>query len=370
MSVSVRLLTKQHHPFGTNYSDYQLITPPGLGGFIKGDSVMKVLFIFSKLKVFCASAIMLVSMLVVSSSAFADANFPTRPITMTVGFSAGGPTDNAARVVAEELSKELGQPVVVSNKPGAGGVIAARDLLNSSPDGYTIMLVSNGPMTVVPARYASLDFDPLTDFVPIGMVAGYPHILVVGPESDISSFQDFIEKAKASPGTLNVAQVGSVNELATEWIKALADIEVTQVPYKGAAAVVSDLSTGRIDLAMIAPNVAYPLIEGNKARAIAATSSTEITKARNIPSIAQSGIPDIDFYIWNGLVAPKGTDPAVVKKMSDALAKVQQNPALKEKLAVTYLDIVPGGPDRMMETVKKEGENWKRIATDANLPPL
>ena len=318
----------------------------------------------------CVAAVLPAAALCLSPLAAAQTEFPNRPITMLVGFSAGGPTDNAARVVAEELSKELGQPIVVSNKPGAGGVIAARDLLKSNADGYTIMLVSNGPMTVIPARHAKIDFDPVNDFAPIGMVAGYPHILIVGPDSDVKTFQDFIKKAKANPGKLNVAQVGSVNELTTEWIKTLAGIDVTQVPYKGAAAVVSDLATGRIDLALVAPTVAYPLIEGKKAHAIASTSSTKLTQARNIPSIAQSGIPEIDFYIWNGLVAPKGTDPAAIKKMSDALAKVQKDPALQEKLALTYLDIVAGGPGHMQDLVKKEGATWKKIATDANLPPL
>lgn len=331
---------------------------------------MRISFNLTQIRRFCVAAMVPAAMLGMSSQASAQADFPNRPITMTVGFSAGGPTDNAARVVAEELGKALGQPVVVANKPGAGGVIAARDLIKAAPDGYTIMLVSNGPMTVVPARQANLDFDPQTAFEPIGMVAGYPHILVVGPDSDVKTFQDFIKKAKANPGKLNVAQVGSVNELTTEWIKTLAGIDVTQVPYKGAAAVVSDLASGRIDLALVAPTVAYPLIEGNKARAIAATSSTPLTDARNIPSIAKSGLPEIDFYIWNGLVAPKGTNPAVVKKISDALAKIQQNPSLKEKLALSYLDIVPGGPDKMMEIVQKEGANWKRIAKEANLPPM
>lgn len=300
----------------------------------------------------------------------AQAAYPDRPITMLVGFSAGGPTDTAARVLADFLSAELGEPVVVANKPGAGGMVAAKDLLKSAPDGYTLYLASNGIMTVAPARFAKMDFDPSKDVVPIGTVAGYPHVLLVPPNSPIKSVADLIAAAKKNPGKLNVAKVGNVNELTVAWLEKDAGIDVTLIPYKGGAAVVSDLTSGRIDLALVAPNVAFPLLDGNKARAIGATSDNSHTRKRNIPSLKSAGLGTIDFYIWNGLVAPAGTSPEVIKTLSTALQKVLSMPTLQEKLGLTFLDAVIGTPAEFGKLIQTETNNWKQIAKDANLKPL
>lgn len=302
--------------------------------------------------------------------ASAQAAYPDRPITMLVGFSAGGPTDTAGRVLAEFLSQELGQPVVVSNKPGAGGLVAARDLMASSPDGYTLFLVSNGIMTVAPARFEKLDYDPLQDMAAIATVAGYPHILIVPPDSPLTSLADLVALAKEKPGQLNAAQVGNVNELTVEWIKNEADIDVALIPYKGGAAVVSDLTSGRIDFALVAPGVAFPLLDGDRARALGATSDNSFTKKRGIPSFKEAGLGNIDFYIWNGLVAPKGTSPEIVNKLSQATQKVLAMPALQEKLGVVFLDAVIGSPDDFKQLIQTETESWKKVVTDANLTPL
>ena len=304
------------------------------------------------------------------STPAAQAAYPERPINLLVGFSAGGPTDTAARVLAEYLSAELGQPVVVNNKPGAGGLVAAKELLKSPPDGYTLYLASNGIMTVAPARYAKLEFDVQKDMVPIGTVAGYPHVLIVPPNSPIKSVGDLIAAAKKNPGGLNVAKVGNVNELTVAWLEKDANMDVTMIPYKGGAAVVSDLTSGRIDLALVAPNVAFPLLDGNKARAIGATSDNSHTRKRNIPSLKAAGLGSIDFYIWNGIVAPAGTSPDVVKTVSTALQKVLAMPGLQEKLGLVFLDAVIGSPEDFNKLIQAETATWKKVAKEANLQPL
>jgi tripartite-type tricarboxylate transporter receptor subunit TctC len=303
-------------------------------------------------------------------TATAQSTYPDRPINMLVGFSAGGPTDTAARVLGEFLSQELGQPIVITNKPGAGGLVAARDLMNSQPDGYTIYLASNGIMTVAAARYEKLDYDPQQDMAAVGTVAGYPHILIVPLNSPFKSIADLVAAAKANPGTLNAAQVGNVNELTVEWIKNEAGIDVALIPYKGGAAVVSDLTSGRIDFALVAPGVAFPLLDGNKARALGATSDNSFTKKRGIPSFKAAGLGNIDFYIWNGLVAPKGTSPAIINKLSQATQKVLAMPALQKKLGVVFLDAVIGSPADFTQLIQNETASWKKVVTDANLTLL
>lgn len=300
----------------------------------------------------------------------AQQNYPDRPITLLVGYAAGGPTDNAARVVAEQLSKELGQPIVVSNKPGASSLVAARELMASKPDGYTLLLVANALFTLGPARYEKVDYDYQRDFTPVGGVAGYPHVLIVPATSDVKTFDDLIKKAKANPGKLNAARVGFTNEIAIEWINQLAGIKLAQIPYKGGATVVSDLSSGRIDLALVAPSVAFPLIDGGKARAIATTRSTPITDQRKIPSVAQSGMKEFDFYVWNGIVAPAGTPAPIIEILNKALEKAVMQPAVAKQLATAYLDIAPKSPEKFTEDILKESKDARQVVKDANLPLL
>jgi len=305
----------------------------------------------------------------VASSASAQ-NFPQRPITMLVGFAAGGPTDSAARVVAEQMAKRLGQPVVVSNKPGASGVVAAKELIASAPDGYTILLASNSYFTHGPARYESVDYDYDKDFTPIGGVAGYPHVLIVPPNSAHNSLKDLIDYARANPNKLNVARVGFGNEIALAWLADLAKIDIATIPYKGAATVVSDLSGGRLDLALVAPSVAYPLIDGGKAKAIATTRSTPMTDKRNIPSVATAGVKEFDFYIWNALVAPKGTPQPVIDTLAKALNDSLKEPAVQAQFATAFLDIASMSAEDLTKAVHDELAMAKKVVKDANLPLL
>lgn len=320
-----------------------------------------------------ATVMGIASLLLASAPVITQAQqaFPNRTITMLVGYSAGGPTDNAARVIAEQMSQSLGQPVIVSNKPGASGLVAARDLMSSTPDGYTILLAANAFFTLGPARYETVGYEYAKDFVPIGGVAGYPHVLIVPPKSSFKTVNDLVKHAKANPGKLNSARVGFTNEIAVEWINSLGGVDITQIPYKGAAAVVSDLSSGRIDMALVAPSVAYPLMDGGKARIIATTRSTPTTDARNIPSVSQTpGMEAFDFYIWNGLLAPAGTPAAIVNTLSEALAKAREQPAVANQFSAAYLDVSRMTAAQFTASVNKELEIAKQVVKDANLTLL
>ncbi|AWB32717.1 Bug family tripartite tricarboxylate transporter substrate binding protein [Orrella marina] len=298
-------------------------------------------------------------------------NFPQRPITIIVGYAAGGPTDLAARTIAEQMSKELGQPIVVSNRPGASSLVAAKELMSSNPDGYTVLVTANAFFTHGPARYESVEYDYDKDFTPIGGVSGFPHILTVSPDSPIKSTADLIAYSKENPNKVNAARVGFANEIAIEWLNLTGNVDITQIPYKGAATVVSDLSSGRVDMALVAPSVAYPLVDGDKARTIATTRSTSITEARNIPSISETpGMEDFDMYIWYGLLAPAGLPTSVGKKLNTALNDSLKNPAVVQHLMNVYQEPMIMSPEEMTAAIHKERKIADDLVKEANLPLL
>ncbi|MFW8565047.1 Bug family tripartite tricarboxylate transporter substrate binding protein [Orrella sp. 11846] len=324
-----------------------------------------------KTKQIAATLSLIGMVMVVPASAYAQAEFPNRPINLLVGYSAGGPTDNAARVIAEEMGKELGQPVVVVNKPGASGLVAAKDMMAAQPDGYTILLAANAFFTLGPARYTLVDYDFDKDFVPIGGLSGYPHLLTVAMDSPIKSMEDLIDYSRKNPGKLNAARVGFSNEIAVEWLNLLGKMDITQIPYKGAATVVSDLSSGRIDLALIAPSVTYPLQDGDKARAIATTRETPITKSRQIPAVSKTaGMEEFDMYIWNGLFAPAGIPAPVVQKLAAALNQSLAQPKVQKQFETAFLDAAPMTAEELTKAVHEELSIAKHVVKEAKLPLL
>jgi tripartite-type tricarboxylate transporter receptor subunit TctC len=291
-----------------------------------------------------------------------------RTVRLLVGFAAGGPTDNAARLVAEELGKHLGQKIIVENKPGANSLVAALELMRSKPDGYTLMLASNGTLAVAPARYSRLPYDVKKDFTPIGSVVAYPHVLVVSSGSKASDVPSLINMAKGRSQELNSASVGHVNDLTIEWFQKLAGIKLTLVPYKGDSAVVSDLVANRIDMTFLAPNVAFPLVEGKKLKALGITGAKAASKG-NVPAI-QDTLAGFQMEIWNGLVAPAGTNLVIVNQLSSALKTTLQSPDLQAKLALSGQHVVIDTPTEFTAKIDEEGKRWKTIAKDANLPLL
>lgn len=296
--------------------------------------------------------------------------YPNRPITLLVGFSAGGPTDSAARSVAEQMSKQLGQPVVISNKPGVGGLLAAKEMMASKPDGYTLFLASNSFFSHGPARYESVSYDYDKDFTPVGGVSGYPHILIVAANSKFTTAKDLFAFAKENPGKLNAASVGFGNEIALAWMNSLGKMDMTSIPYKGAAAVINDLAAGRLDLALVAPSVAYPLADSGKAIALATTRRTPITDQRKLVSVSESGLEGFDFYVWNGIVAPVGTPKSILDKLGSALQKSLQQPSLIRQFETSFLNAEPMTDQQLTQAVHTELATSKQVLKDANIPLL
>lgn len=297
-------------------------------------------------------------------------DYPNRPITMLVGFSAGGPTDSAARAVAEQMGKELGQPVIISNKPGVGGLLAAKEMMASKPDGYTLFLASNSFFSHGPARYETVSYDYDRDFTPVGGVSGYPHILIVAGNSKFNTAKELFAYAKANPGKLNSASVGFGNEIALAWMSGLGKMDLAQIPYKGAAAVINDLSAGRLDMALVAPSVAYPLIDSGRAKALATTRKTPITDQRKLVSISEAGLNSFDFYVWNGIVAPANTPKPILEKLGTALQAALKQPALLRQFETAFLNAEPMTDKQLTEAFRTELATSKKVLKDANIPLL
>ena len=300
----------------------------------------------------------------------AFAQYPQRPIKILVGFAAGGPTDSSARALAEGMAKVLGQQVVIENRPGANAQIAAVELIKSPADGYTLMLASNGTLALGGARYAKLPYDVDRDFTPIGSVAGYPHILVVPIQSPANNLESLIRLAKAAPKGLTVAVTGHANELTVEWLKKDANIELTSVAYKGASPIVNDLVSARVDMALLAPNVAVPMLESKRIKAIAVTGAHPFADLPGVPTMMASGLANFEIDIWNGLVAPAGTSTSIIEKLNDALRQTLKQPEFQKTLAISGQYAISDTPAEFKRKYDKEAAHWKKIATDAKLPLL
>jgi len=300
----------------------------------------------------------------------AFAQYPQRPIKILVGFAAGGPTDSSARALAEGMTKVLGQQVVIENRPGANAQIAAVELIKSPADGYTLMLASNGTLALGGARYAKLPYDVERDFTPIGSVAGYPHILVVPIQSPANNLESLIRLAKATPKGLTVAVTGHANELTVEWLKKDANVELTSVAYKGASPIVNDLVSARVDMALLAPNVAVPMLEAKRIKAIAVTGAHPFADLPGVPTMMASGLANFEIDIWNGLVAPAGTSTSIIEKLNDALRQTLKQPEFQKTLAISGQYAISDTPAEFKRKYDKEAAHWKKIATDAKLPLL
>ncbi|RYH32775.1 MAG: tripartite tricarboxylate transporter substrate binding protein [Alcaligenaceae bacterium] len=318
------------------------------------------------MKIFAALAVAAVSI----HMAPVFAAYPERPITLVIGFTAGGPTDAVGRFLARNLEKELGQTVVVENRAGANGVLAVSAVKRANPDGYTLMLGSSGTLSVEPAYKKKVDYDVLKDFAPVGLVATYPYLLVVPASSPFKSVEEMIAGARAKPGSLTFASAGSgaVNHLGGEWFASATQTKWTHVPYKGDSAAVGDLAAGRVDMALLAVIAAQPQIDGGKLRALAIASSEKSPLAPDLPTVAQAAnIPGFAAAPWNGVLAPAGVDPAIVTRLNAAINKVMSTEEARRTLTTLGQFPFTGSPDDMGRQIREQSMRWKEVISQANI---
>ena len=315
-----------------------------------------------------ASAITALAFCVAAS---AQGNFPSRPVTLTVGFAPGGGTDTAARIVAKKLSENIGQSVVVENRAGAGGNIAAQHIATSPPDGYTIHLTSVGPMTVAPAMVKNLPYDAKKDIAPITMGMVFPNVFVVQPTSPAKNLQEFVALAKSKPGQLTYASsgIGGAAHLSGELFKQRAGIDMVHVPYKGGGPAITDMLGGRVDTYPAVPSTADQHVKNGKLRAIATTGPARLPTLPDVPTVAEQGFPGFEATNWYAFVAPGKTPTEILDYWNRELVKVLKDPTVNAELAKHGLYPAPGTRQELAQYIDRETEKWGKVVRDANIKP-
>ena len=289
------------------------------------------------------------------ASATAQAAYPSKVIKIIVPFTAGSATDIMARIVGEKLTTSMGQPVVVENRPGAGGTLGASQVAKSEPDGYTLLVVSTGHV-VNPALYANLNYDTLGDFVGVTPLAALPSVLVVGASSPIKNMADLIATAKAKPGQLNYASagVGSATHVNAEKFRAQANIQLTHIPFKGTPETIVETSAGRVDFMFTPVLASIPSIRDNRMRAIAVSTAKRSSALPDIPTVAEAGLPGFVFDFWIGMLAPAKTPKAIVNKLNAEVRNILQLPDVKDRLSKLGADPMTMSSEQFDAYIKED----------------
>jgi tripartite-type tricarboxylate transporter receptor subunit TctC len=287
--------------------------------------------------------------------------YPDRPVRLIVGFPPGGSSDTVARVTAQSLAPLLGQPVVVENKPGAGGVIGSDLVAKAAPDGYTLLLATAGHSTAA-AMMSKLPFDAVRDFAWITTITTYPFVVATSADSPIKSLPDLIARAKAAPGKLSYssAGVGTSHHLLGEWLTAEAGIEMLHVPFKGGTSPVTEVVAGRVDVMFETMTLVLPHLKSGRLRALAVTSPESKDYLPDVPPASKT-VPGVVFQSWLGIAAPAGTPPAVVERLNRELRKVLDEPEVQKRLSALGGGSAPIAPDLMRAQVQTEVERWKKL---------
>jgi len=289
--------------------------------------------------------------------------YPSKPIRFVVPYPAGGPLDTVARIVGERVSESVGEPVIVENKAGAGGNIGADLVAKSAPDGYTILMGAVATHAINPSIYASMPYDARKDFIPVTQIASTPNVLVVNPALPVHDVAEFVAYAKAHPGQLNFGSgsTGSAGHLAGELFKATAGVEMTHVPYKGAAPAMTDLIGGRIQLMF--DNLASSLVQikAGKVRALAVTTAKRTELAPDLPTIAESGLPGFDINTWFGLFVPARTPPAIVQRLHDEFVKALETPEVRARMLALGAEPVGSTPAQFAQYVQSEAAKYAKL---------
>jgi tripartite-type tricarboxylate transporter receptor subunit TctC len=303
-----------------------------------------------------------------AAGASAQATWPTKPIRMIVPFTAGSVTDIIGRTVAESMSKSLGQPVLIENKPGAGGTIGAAQVAKSEPDGYTVLVHSSGH-ALNPAIYPNLSYDTLKDLSGVTPLAAVPNVLVVSPSRGWKSVGDLVAAAKAKPGAMNYASAGtgSATHMNAEKFKLKAGIEAQHVPFKGTPEAMTDVIGGRDDWFFAPLSPALPLIRDGKLQALAVSSAQRSPALPNVPTTIEAGVPDSDYTLWVGMIVPSATPPAIVKRLHEEATKALASPEVKQRLATLGADAFTMEPAAFNAFIRSEVDSAALIAKTANL---
>lgn len=301
-----------------------------------------------------------------SGGAHAQA-FPTKPVTLSIGFAPGSSIDTLTRLVAERLRDKWGQPVLVDNRPGAGANIAAEYVSKAAPDGHTL-LVTTSAIAISPSLYPKLNYDPFKDLRAVGQVSAMPHILAVKNDLPVNTAAEFIAYAKAHPGKLNFSSAGTGNSdhMAGELLKALAGLDMLHVPYKGGQQAMADLVSGTVDAYFPGLPVGLPMVQGGRVKALATTGKTRSRALPNVPLLSDT-VKGFYVDLWYGMFAPAGTPEALVQKISADLAAALKDPGLVQKFDHMGVEPIGSDPKAFGDFVKAEHDKWAAIIKRGNI---
>lgn len=312
-------------------------------------------------------------LLAVTLGAAPDANaqaYPTKPVTLIVPYPPGGGTDFFARTVGQKMADSLGQSVVVDNRPGAATIIGAQLVAKAPADGYTVLLGDTATYAVNVSLYKKLPYDPLKDFAPVSLTGRFALLLVVNPSViPVNSVKELIEQAKKQPGKIDYASPGpgSPHHLAMELFKQRTGIDVTHVPYKGAAPAVQDLLGGRIPVMFLDLAAGAPQIKGGKLKALAVASPRRIAALPDLATVDESGVPGFEAWAWQGLVVPAATSKEIIAKLNAAYANAINDPSVRQKIVEAGIDPLQSTPQQLTDHIKSETAKWAKVIKDGNI---
>jgi tripartite-type tricarboxylate transporter receptor subunit TctC len=304
-----------------------------------------------------------------TSAARAQA-WPSKPLHVIVGYSPGGAVDIVARAVAQQLQLALGQPVIIDNKPGAGTNIAVRSLIDSAPDGYTLMLTANA-IAANPTLYQPSPFDPARDVTPISLVGRVPVVIAAGAQSEVNSFAKLVSLSKAKPGSVNFGTPGngSTPHLAVELFERAAGITMTHVPYKGGAGAINDTLAGHIQTVAVNALEVLPHVKAGKLRVLAVLSPGRTPIFPDAPTIAESGYPGFEASVWYGFIGPAGLPAAVVARLHAEIQKALAVPEVRDRLASAGGEVLPGTTERLASLLASEKARYEKLIREARIQP-
>jgi len=296
-------------------------------------------------------------------------DFPGKPIHLIVPYAPGGTVDILARVLAEASTPILGQSVIVENKPGAGGTVAGSYVARSSPDGHTLFVTDLSPLVISRVIYNNLTFDPVRDFVPVTMGTVSTLAVAVNPGFPAHSVRQLIDMAKAQPGKINFSSTGtgSIVHAAAELFKQQAHVDMVHVPYKGGAPAVTAVMAGEVQVGFVALPTTLELAKAGKLRLLAVTQPTRSRLAPELPTVAESGLPEYGVTVWQGIVAPKGTPSKVISKLNAAFVAALAIPEVKARLTEQGFDVVTNTPDEFGSYIRQEADKWEAVIKAARI---
>ncbi len=296
-------------------------------------------------------------------SALGAQTFPDKPVRIVVPFGTGSAVDTIARVVGAQVAEQIGQPVIIDNRTGANGIIAAEAVARSAPDGYTLFMPNDGMMAANPAMYAKLPYDPLKDFLPVTLFSTVPLVLVVNPSVPAKNLAEFVALAKAKPDSINYSSTGAgaAQHLAMEFFMEASGTRLTHVPYKAMGPALADVLAGHVPAMFSGMSNVITLVRDGKLRALGASTAKRSSAMPEVPTIAEAGVPGYSYAAWNGVVAPAGTPPDVIRKLHAEFSKAIAAPAVRAKLSTLGFELSGDGPAEFGALIRADFARYGKL---------